>query len=41
LLQGALDYTGFGNVDMVVEAAIEDVKIKQEIFAELERCCRK
>ncbi|KAI3432440.1 hypothetical protein D9Q98_003993 [Chlorella vulgaris] len=41
LVQGALDYTGFGNVDMVVEAAIEDVKIKQEIFAELERCCRK
>ncbi|EFN52227.1 hypothetical protein CHLNCDRAFT_59763 [Chlorella variabilis] len=40
-VQGALDYSGFGSVDMVIEAAIEDVGLKQEIFAELERSCRK
>lgn len=40
-MQGALDYSGFGSVDMVIEAAIEDVGLKQEIFAELERSCRK
>jgi len=39
--QGALDYSDFGTVDMVIEAAIEDVKLKQEIFADLERACRK
>ncbi len=40
-LQGALDYSDFGSVDMVIEAAIEDVRLKQEIFADLERACRK
>lgn len=39
--QGALDYGGFGQVDMVIEAAIEDVPLKQQIFADLERACRK
>lgn len=40
-LQGALDYSDFGSVDMVIEAAIEDVGLKQNIFADLERACRK
>ena len=39
-LQGALDYSSFGSVEMVIEAAIEDIKLKQEIFAELQRVCR-
>jgi len=39
--QGALDYSDFGSVDMVIEAAIEDVGLKQNIFADLERACRK
>lgn len=41
LVQGALDYSDFGGVDMVIEAAIEDVRLKQDIFADLERACRK
>lgn len=40
-LQGTLDYKDFGSVEMVVEAAIEDLKVKQGIFADLERACRK
>ncbi|KAL4446209.1 hypothetical protein ABPG77_003016 [Micractinium sp. CCAP 211/92] len=40
-VKGALDYSDFGSVDMVIEAAIEDVRLKQEIFADLERACRK
>ena len=39
-LQGALDYSGFKAVDMVIEAAIEDIKLKQGIFADLEAACR-
>eukprot|EP00803_Ostreobium_quekettii_P008705 evm.model.scf_1879.1 EVM.evm.TU.scf_1879.1 scf_1879:98-7109(+) len=37
---GTLDYNTFGSVDMVIEAAIENVALKQKIFADLERCCR-
>jgi enoyl-CoA hydratase/3-hydroxyacyl-CoA dehydrogenase len=40
-VKGALDYSDFGGVDMVIEAAIEDVGLKQNIFADLERACRK
>ena len=29
---GTLDYSGFGSVDMVIEAVIEDLKLKQAIF---------
>jgi len=32
-------YDGFGKVDLVVEAVIENLKLKQEIFAELEKRC--
>ena len=32
-LQGTLGYSGFGDVDLVVEAAVENVKLKQQIFA--------
>ncbi|GAB4814330.1 hypothetical protein N2152v2_001376 [Parachlorella kessleri] len=39
-VQGTLDYSLFNTVDMVIEAALENVKLKQEIFAELERVCR-
>jgi enoyl-CoA hydratase/3-hydroxyacyl-CoA dehydrogenase len=39
-LTGTLTYDGFGRVDMVIEAAIEDVKLKQQIFADLERACK-
>ncbi|XP_027182560.1 peroxisomal fatty acid beta-oxidation multifunctional protein AIM1-like [Coffea eugenioides] len=39
LLQGALDYEEFKNVDMVIEAVNEDISLKQSIFEELEKVC--
>ncbi|KAI4364451.1 hypothetical protein MLD38_020541 [Melastoma candidum] len=38
-LKGVLDYDSFKDVDMVIEAAIEDVSLKQQIFADLEKHC--
>ncbi|PSS01513.1 3-hydroxyacyl-CoA dehydrogenase [Actinidia chinensis var. chinensis] len=39
LLKGALDYESFRDVDMVIEAVIENVSLKQQIFADLEKYC--
>uniref|UniRef100_A0A0A9E7S6 3-hydroxyacyl-CoA dehydrogenase n=1 Tax=Arundo donax TaxID=35708 RepID=A0A0A9E7S6_ARUDO len=39
LLTGVLDYQRFKEVDLVIEAVIENVKLKQQIFAELEWHC--
>ncbi|XP_073053677.1 glyoxysomal fatty acid beta-oxidation multifunctional protein MFP-a-like isoform X1 [Primulina eburnea] len=39
LLKGALDYEDFRDVDMVIEAVIENVSLKQQIFSDLEKCC--
>ncbi|CAL8463963.1 g3498 [Coccomyxa elongata] len=39
-VKGTLDYNDFCSVDMVIEAVIEDVGLKQRIFADLEKCCR-
>ncbi|KAH0736345.1 hypothetical protein KY285_012052 [Solanum tuberosum] len=39
LLKGALDYEDFRDVDMVIEAVIENVSLKQQIFADLEKYC--
>lgn len=39
LLSGALDYEQFKDVDMVIEAVIENVSLKQQIFADLEKFC--
>ncbi|CAL5226791.1 g9652 [Coccomyxa viridis] len=39
-VKGTLDYSDFGSVDMVVEAVLEDVGLKQRIFADLEKACR-
>lgn len=36
----SLDYDGFGDMDIVVEAIIEDIKIKQNTLAELEKHVR-
>ena len=33
-------WEGFGDVDLVVEAVLEDVKLKQKVFHELENRCR-
>ncbi|XP_009622777.1 glyoxysomal fatty acid beta-oxidation multifunctional protein MFP-a [Nicotiana tomentosiformis] len=39
LLKGSLEYEGFRDVDMVIEAVIENVSLKQQIFADLEKYC--
>ncbi|KAF3795753.1 Peroxisomal fatty acid beta-oxidation multifunctional protein [Nymphaea thermarum] len=39
LLKGVLDYEGFKDVDLVIEAVIENVNLKQQIFADLEKHC--
>nr|CAD1840063.1 unnamed protein product [Ananas comosus var. bracteatus] len=39
LLTGVLDYEQFRDVDLVIEAVIENVSLKQQIFADLERYC--
>ncbi|KAK4768744.1 hypothetical protein SAY86_026894 [Trapa natans] len=39
MLKGVLDYSDFKDMDMVIEAVIENVSLKQEIFSELEKVC--
>ncbi|KAF8094641.1 hypothetical protein N665_0358s0023 [Sinapis alba] len=39
LLKGSLDYESFMDVDMVIEAVIENISLKQQIFADLEKYC--
>lgn len=36
LLRPTLDYSGFGRVDLVVEAVVEKMEVKQNVFAEVE-----
>lgn len=38
-LTGVLDYDRFKDVDLVIEAVIENVSLKQQIFADLEKYC--
>jgi 3-hydroxyacyl-CoA dehydrogenase/enoyl-CoA hydratase/3-hydroxybutyryl-CoA epimerase len=40
LLSGTTDYSGFANVDLVIEAATENLELKHKIFAELESVVR-
>ncbi|XP_042373568.1 glyoxysomal fatty acid beta-oxidation multifunctional protein MFP-a-like [Zingiber officinale] len=39
LLTGVLDYGSFKDVDLVIEAVIEKVSLKQQIFSDLEKYC--
>ncbi|KAL2500859.1 Peroxisomal fatty acid beta-oxidation multifunctional protein AIM1 [Forsythia ovata] len=39
MLKGVLDYSEFKDVDLVIEAVIEDVPLKQKIFSEIEKAC--
>ncbi|KAJ0090227.1 hypothetical protein Patl1_13270 [Pistacia atlantica] len=39
MLKGVLDYSEFRDVDMVIEAVIESVPLKQKIFSEIEKAC--
>src|SRR5690606_13681416 len=34
LVSGTLDYSGFGRMDLVVEAIVEDIAIKQKVIGE-------
>ncbi|KAK9705990.1 hypothetical protein RND81_07G097400 [Saponaria officinalis] len=38
-LKGVLDYSEFKDVDLVIEAVIENVPLKQKIFSDLEKIC--
>ena len=40
LITGTLSYELFGSVDLVIEAAFEDMALKQQIFRELDAVCR-
>lgn len=39
LVTGAVDYSGFSDVDLVIEAVFEDLAVKQKLFQELEKVC--
>ncbi|KAL5996179.1 hypothetical protein ACLOJK_026253 [Asimina triloba] len=39
LLKGVLNYDNFRDVDMVIEAVIENASLKQQIFGDLEKYC--
>ncbi|MFL5575961.1 MAG: fatty acid oxidation complex subunit alpha FadJ [Gemmatimonadaceae bacterium] len=36
LVSGTTDYSGFGNVDLVIEAVFEDLAVKQQVLREVE-----
>src|SRR5438445_12910421 len=36
LLGGTVDYSGFGNVDLVIEAVFEDLAVKHQVLRETE-----
>ncbi|MGH7693785.1 MAG: fatty acid oxidation complex subunit alpha FadJ [Gemmatimonadaceae bacterium] len=37
LVGGAIDYSGFGNTDLVIEAVFEDLAVKQQVVRECEQ----
>jgi 3-hydroxyacyl-CoA dehydrogenase len=41
LIRPALGFDGFGEVDMVVEAVFEGMELKKQVFAELDRVCKR
>ncbi|MGC2281588.1 MAG: 3-hydroxyacyl-CoA dehydrogenase NAD-binding domain-containing protein, partial [Candidatus Acidiferrales bacterium] len=40
LIQPTLNYDGFADVDLVIEAVFEGMEIKKEVFRELDRVCK-
>lgn len=39
-LSGGLDYSGFGRLDVVIEAIVEDMNIKKKVIAETAKHCK-
>ncbi|CAI9293303.1 unnamed protein product [Lactuca saligna] len=39
MIKGVMDYSDFKDVDMVIEAVIENVELKKKIFNEIEKIC--
>ncbi|MBC7997554.1 MAG: hypothetical protein IAF58_06415 [Leptolyngbya sp.] len=39
MVKGSTDYEGFNNVDIVIEAALEEIEIKLQIFKDLDEVC--
>jgi 3-hydroxyacyl-CoA dehydrogenase len=39
LVSGATDFSGFGDVDLAIEAVFEDAGVKRRVFADLEAAC--
>ncbi|EYU32938.1 hypothetical protein ABFS82_11G049300 [Erythranthe guttata] len=39
MLKGVLDYSEFKDVDMVIEAVIENIPLKRKIFGDIEKAC--
>ena len=37
LVSGTVEYTGFGHVPLVIEAVFEDLKVKHQVLAEIEK----
>ena len=38
-ITGAVDFSGFSNVDMVIEAVFEDLSLKQQMVVDVENAC--
>ena len=41
LIHGAVDVAALADVDLVIEAAFEDIDVKERVFRELDKVCRK
>ena len=41
LIKPTLNYADFANADMVIEAVFETMPVKKEVFAELDRVCKR
>ncbi len=39
MVKGTTSYDGFGSVDLVIEAALEEIEVKLSIFKELDKAC--
>jgi 3-hydroxyacyl-CoA dehydrogenase len=41
LIAGSVDYSALANVDLVIEAAFEDIGVKEQVFRQLDGVCKK